>query len=100
MATIPEVIQKAKNILWTDEEEDTRQADEIISAYNKKGYDGRLLKECKEISSGEFTVSFNDHPLLKIYEYFYDKYGDDGMAFYYRWSWKVGLVKPGEVDDE
>jgi hypothetical protein len=102
MASIPEIIKRAKNLLWMDEEEeDIFQADKIISAYNKKGYDGRMLKDYKEVSNGEFTVTFNDHPLLKIYEYFYNKYGDgDGMAFYYCWSWKVGLVPLGEGNDE
>lgn len=93
MTTIPEIKQKAKNLLWIDEDKDCQEVEKIINDCNRNGYDGRLIKNLNISPNGEISLQFlTDHPLFKVSQYFSEKYGDDDwMAFYYRWSWKMGI---------
>ena len=44
MATIPEIKQKARYLLWLDENKDTLEAKKIITEYSKRGYDDDYLQ--------------------------------------------------------
>jgi hypothetical protein len=95
MTSIPEIREKAKTLLWLDEEEDSEAVNEIIKQHQKENYDGRLIRDYQLSTNGDLRITFGDHPLIAICQYFDRKYGeDDGMAYYLRWLWKIGLFTP------